>query len=293
MFRHALRVGTHRSSRSSSPWPSPACSRAVATLAVRNLEDRWRARDGGSAESCSICAWPGSPQSPKRERIGCVSTRTKPGTFARSRADNRNYVPLEPTDLPRGVRVLECSARGSAISFQPRGNAGTFGTLTLVGPDRHPREHRRRHGGPRDEYVQRRRREATHSTRAERSHRHLDREISRTTRVPVRLKRLWRLPFLESSAPHSPTHSHRRQGCGHRAPDWLRASEVALSVVEQIHALTRSRFLSTGSGIRAHMECRHPLQRSPRAPALPSRGALARPQGMRASLSKVSSGARR
>jgi Tfp pilus assembly protein FimT len=34
-------------------------------------------------------------------------------------------------ELPPSVQVLDCTARGSAISFQPRGHAGSFGTLTL------------------------------------------------------------------------------------------------------------------------------------------------------------------
>jgi len=33
--------------------------------------------------------------------------------------------------LPRGIVVTDCSAAGDAISFRPRGNAGTFGTVTL------------------------------------------------------------------------------------------------------------------------------------------------------------------
>ena len=33
--------------------------------------------------------------------------------------------------LPTGVMIHDCSARDDAISFRPRGNAGTFGTVTL------------------------------------------------------------------------------------------------------------------------------------------------------------------
>lgn len=34
--------------------------------------------------------------------------------------------------LPEGVRVTACTAAGSSITFQPRGNAATFGTITLT-----------------------------------------------------------------------------------------------------------------------------------------------------------------
>jgi prepilin-type N-terminal cleavage/methylation domain-containing protein len=36
-----------------------------------------------------------------------------------------------PVLLPRGIIVVACSANGSAIGFRPRGNAATFGTVTL------------------------------------------------------------------------------------------------------------------------------------------------------------------
>lgn len=36
-----------------------------------------------------------------------------------------------PVALPRGVRILRCNATGQAITFRPRGNAATFGTIVL------------------------------------------------------------------------------------------------------------------------------------------------------------------
>lgn len=36
-----------------------------------------------------------------------------------------------PVALAAGVTIVDCTARASAISFRPRGNAGTFGTVTL------------------------------------------------------------------------------------------------------------------------------------------------------------------
>lgn len=36
-----------------------------------------------------------------------------------------------PVELPAGITVLDCTTRDSTISFRPRGNAATFGTVTL------------------------------------------------------------------------------------------------------------------------------------------------------------------
>jgi len=33
--------------------------------------------------------------------------------------------------LPRGITIASCTATGSAIGFRPRGNAATFGTVTI------------------------------------------------------------------------------------------------------------------------------------------------------------------
>lgn len=36
-----------------------------------------------------------------------------------------------PVALPTGIAVLDCTARDSTITFRPRGNASSFGTVTL------------------------------------------------------------------------------------------------------------------------------------------------------------------
>lgn len=36
-----------------------------------------------------------------------------------------------PVALAAGITIVDCTAQASAISFRPRGNAGTFGTVTL------------------------------------------------------------------------------------------------------------------------------------------------------------------
>ena len=46
----------------------------------------------------------------------------------------------EPTALPQGIRIENCTARDDAIVFVPRGTAGSFGTVTLrneTGDSRH------------------------------------------------------------------------------------------------------------------------------------------------------------
>lgn len=51
-----------------------------------------------------------------------------------TREDGRGYVGLGSSRrLPDGVKVTGCTARTSAIGFQPRGNAATFGSVTLQG----------------------------------------------------------------------------------------------------------------------------------------------------------------
>ncbi|MBI3785336.1 MAG: GspH/FimT family pseudopilin [Deltaproteobacteria bacterium] len=41
----------------------------------------------------------------------------------------------EPIALPKGVVVVDCSATDGSITFRPRGNASSFGTITLAGTD--------------------------------------------------------------------------------------------------------------------------------------------------------------
>jgi hypothetical protein len=54
-------------------------------------------------------------------------------TSYRLQARNGNTYDDEgaPVALPAGITILDCTARSAAISFRPRGNAGTFGTVTL------------------------------------------------------------------------------------------------------------------------------------------------------------------
>jgi len=55
------------------------------------------------------------------------------GTSYRPQARNGNTYNDEgaPVALAAGISILDCTAGASAISFRPRGNAGTFGTVTL------------------------------------------------------------------------------------------------------------------------------------------------------------------
>lgn len=45
-----------------------------------------------------------------------------------------------PILLPTGVRVEACTANGRRITFQPRGTASTFGTITLVNEEHDRRQ---------------------------------------------------------------------------------------------------------------------------------------------------------
>jgi prepilin-type N-terminal cleavage/methylation domain-containing protein len=36
-----------------------------------------------------------------------------------------------PVSLPEGITIVDCTARDQSISFVPRGNAGSFGTITI------------------------------------------------------------------------------------------------------------------------------------------------------------------
>jgi Tfp pilus assembly protein FimT len=36
-----------------------------------------------------------------------------------------------PISLPDGIATTDCTARGAAVTFQPRGHASTFGTITV------------------------------------------------------------------------------------------------------------------------------------------------------------------
>jgi len=49
--------------------------------------------------------------------------------------DGRYESDAPPVALPSHVEIVECTARGAAISFYARGHAGSFGTLTLRNSD--------------------------------------------------------------------------------------------------------------------------------------------------------------
>ena len=52
--------------------------------------------------------------------------------YQRQRKQGSSYIDDgAPVPLPAGVVISGCNAVGSAIGFRPRGNAATFGTVTL------------------------------------------------------------------------------------------------------------------------------------------------------------------
>lgn len=55
------------------------------------------------------------------------------GTYLRQTQDGPSTYANDgaPAQLPAGVRITGCTAVGSAVTFRPRGNAITFGTVTL------------------------------------------------------------------------------------------------------------------------------------------------------------------
>lgn len=40
-----------------------------------------------------------------------------------------------PLSLPDGIEATDCTARGAAVAFQPRGHASSFGTITVRDAD--------------------------------------------------------------------------------------------------------------------------------------------------------------
>ena len=52
-------------------------------------------------------------------------------TYVTQRRSGGRYVDAGQRRLPGGVRVVDCSARDSAMSFTPRGTASSFGTLII------------------------------------------------------------------------------------------------------------------------------------------------------------------
>lgn len=112
---------------------------AVALMGFRDLERRWRLESGVRQLVLDL----------RLARIGAIAEarphrlrfEENSGVYhAEWRRPSGGYVAvLGPRRLPRGVQVSECTARGDAVSFHPRGNAGTFGTIAVSGPDAQPR----------------------------------------------------------------------------------------------------------------------------------------------------------
>ena len=108
---------------------------AAAVTGYADLDRRWRLESGVRQLALDLrMVRIGAIAEARAHRLRFVEgsgsyqpeSRRPSGTFVASSAARH---------LPRGVRVASCSARGDAISFQPRGNAGTFGSIAIVGPD--------------------------------------------------------------------------------------------------------------------------------------------------------------
>ena len=108
---------------------------ASAVFEFAELDAAWRLQSGVRQVALDL----------RMARIGAIARATalrlrfEEGSASYTRevksAHGTYSAPSGPRLLPRGVRISSCTARGSAVSFQPRGNAGTFGTITLLGPD--------------------------------------------------------------------------------------------------------------------------------------------------------------
>ncbi len=56
-------------------------------------------------------------------------------TYQPQRRNGNAYVDDgAPIALPRGIAIVDCNTHDHSISFVPRGNAGSFGTITLRNP---------------------------------------------------------------------------------------------------------------------------------------------------------------
>lgn len=68
----------------------------------------------------------------QRIRFDVPSTR-----YQRQRRDvSGNFADVgTPIPLPAGIEAVDCTARDDAVTFQPRGHASSFGTITLRSPE--------------------------------------------------------------------------------------------------------------------------------------------------------------
>jgi hypothetical protein len=73
-------------------------------------------------------------------RLRAIATHTNhrlvfseaPPAYRIQRSNGTTFVDLsDPIELPADVAVSKCTAPGCAVMFRPRGNAGSFGTISL------------------------------------------------------------------------------------------------------------------------------------------------------------------
>ncbi len=107
----------------------------IAAFGFDTLDRQWRLEsavrqvvlDLRTARSRSI-----SESRPHRIRFTAAGSSYE----AEVQGDDGEYLPVgRPRLLPAGVTILDCSGRGDAIGFRPRGNASPFGTVSLHGSD--------------------------------------------------------------------------------------------------------------------------------------------------------------
>jgi Tfp pilus assembly protein FimT len=68
----------------------------------------------------------------QRIRFDFPSTRYQ----RQKREVSSSYVDVgKPISLPDGIETIDCTARGNAVTFQPRGHASTVGTITVRSPE--------------------------------------------------------------------------------------------------------------------------------------------------------------
>lgn len=104
-----------------------------AMLGLRGLRDRWAL--GASVRQVVLDLRLARVRSIAEARPHRLLFEAPAAAYQReARDDGGGYVEIGSSRrLPDGVKVSGCTARGSAIGFQPRGNASSFGSVTLQG----------------------------------------------------------------------------------------------------------------------------------------------------------------
>jgi prepilin-type N-terminal cleavage/methylation domain-containing protein len=104
-----------------------------AMLGLRDLRDRWAL--GAGVRQIVLDLRMARVRSIAEARPHRLLFEVPAETYRReAREDGRSYIELgRSRHLPDGVKVAGCTARDSAIGFQPRGNAASFGSVTLQG----------------------------------------------------------------------------------------------------------------------------------------------------------------